>query len=81
LQLPMLVKDVRGLKILPTRGKGPRTIKFDMYCGTHGAADCSKQQCMTDLPFELDEQPRSRVAGARFGRDALRSTLLFVPVG
>ncbi len=51
--------QVRGYKILPAKGKGPRTIKFDMhggFCNTHGAAECSKEQRITDQPFEFKDR-------------------------
>jgi hypothetical protein len=51
--------QVRAYKILPSKGKGPRTIRFDMhggYCGTYGAAECTKRQRITDLPFEFKDR-------------------------
>ena len=51
--------QVRGYKILPAQGKGARTIRFDMhggYCGTYGAAECYKQQRITDQPFEFKDR-------------------------
>jgi hypothetical protein len=51
--------QVRGYKILPAQGKGPRTIKFDMhggFCGTYGAAECVKEQRITDQPFEFKDR-------------------------
>lgn len=47
---------VRAYEILP--GEGVRTIRFDMhgsFCGTFGAAECPKEQRITDKPFEFRE--------------------------
>ena len=47
---------VRAYEILP--GEGARTIRFDLhgsYCGTYGAAECPKEQRITDKPFEFRE--------------------------
>ena len=51
--------QVRGYKILPTQGKGARTISFDMhggFCGKSGADECVKQQRITDQPFEFKDR-------------------------
>jgi hypothetical protein len=51
--------QVRGYKILPAKGKGPSTIRFSMhggFCGTYGAAECTKQQRITDQPFEFKDR-------------------------
>jgi hypothetical protein len=50
---------VRAYEILP--GEGARTIRFDMhgsFCGTYGAAECPKEQKISDKPFEFRE-PKS----------------------
>jgi hypothetical protein len=50
---------VRGYKILAAKGKGPRTIRFDMhggYCNTYGAAECYKQRRITDQPFAFKDR-------------------------
>jgi hypothetical protein len=52
---------VRGYKILPGKGKGkgPRTIRFDMhggYCNTYGPAECYKQRRITDQPFAFKDR-------------------------
>jgi hypothetical protein len=52
-------QQARGYKILPAQGKGPRTIRFDMhggFCGKYGAAECYKQQRITDQPFEYKDR-------------------------
>jgi hypothetical protein len=51
--------QVRSYKILPASGKGARTIRFDMhggFCGKYGAAECYKQQRITDQPFEYKDR-------------------------
>ena len=51
--------QVRAYKVLPAQGKGPRTIRFDLhggFCGTYGAAECVKQQKITDQPFEYKDR-------------------------
>lgn len=51
--------QVRGYKILPAQGKGPRTIRFDMhggFCGKTGADECVKQQRITDQPFAYKDR-------------------------
>lgn len=47
---------VRAYEILP--GESARTIRFDLhgsFCGTYGAAECPKEQRITDKPFEFRE--------------------------
>jgi hypothetical protein len=56
----MIFSDrVRAYEILP--GEGARTIRFDMhgsFCGTYGAAECPKEQRISDKPFAFKE-PKS----------------------
>jgi len=51
--------QVRAWKILPSKGKGPRSIRFDMhggYCSTYGAAECYKTRRITDEPFAYKDR-------------------------
>jgi hypothetical protein len=51
--------QVRAYKILPGKGKGPQTIRFDMhggYCNTYGAAECTRQRRITDKPFAFKDR-------------------------